>query len=452
MIDRLLDQAFVGAKIKVIADAAARVERGLISSNPEMIALANENEIDLSIIKTGREILAEMSARELPDNHMDLWIPRDPSSSIVQSTLDRFYRDQKVVTKQSSGRGLARQSKLITSESLVQDPLSEGDFLGERFSKTDPRWAIAFAAAKALARAQGRYPFPPGLPPVNRLADKARVILVGDWASGLPGAERVAHHIRAALDDPEVAALDRHVVHLGDVYYAGFEHEYQERFLDLWPVRAPEALQIGSWALNGNHDMFLGGHGYFSFLTNPLFARQCGFSYFMLENENWQIFGLDSAYDPPDVRGECGDLYGAQAAWLALKRAGAPGKKVVLMTHHHLFSAYQADSTRMEARVAPILPVTAWFWGHEHRCVLFEPEPRVRHGRLIGNGGIPETSGAKRVTPAPAKILYEYLEAAPYNFSELLYFGFCILDVNGPDIKATYVNEDGRKFYSEMIS
>src|SRR5689334_9279691 len=52
-----------------------------------------------------------------------------------------------------------------------------------------------------------------------------------------------------------------HVVHLGDVYYAGTRWEARHRFLDHWPVRQDEVDQVRSWCLNGNHDMYAAGEG-----------------------------------------------------------------------------------------------------------------------------------------------------------------------------------------------
>src|SRR5207302_9247696 len=107
-----------------------------------------------------------------------------------------------------------------------------------------------------------------------------------------------------------------------------------------------EANRIGSWCLNANHDMFGGGGPYFDFLlADPRFACQQGTSYFALENDDWQILGLDTGYGSLDVRGETGTLYGPHAAWGAQKRAAAPKKqKAVLLSHHQLFSPWAGGS------------------------------------------------------------------------------------------------------------
>ena len=32
---------------------------------------------------------------------------------------------------------------------------------------------------------------------------------------------------------------------------------------------------------------------------------------------------------------------------------------------------------------------TVAFWGHEHRCVMYEPWQNIQYGRLLGHGGVP---------------------------------------------------------------
>ena len=57
-------------------------------------------------------------------------------------------------------------------------------------------------------------------------------------------------------------------MHLGDVYYSGTEKEVEERFLKVWPT---EAATINR-ALNGNHEMYSGGFGYFKLIL-PAFGQ-----------------------------------------------------------------------------------------------------------------------------------------------------------------------------------
>ena len=54
--------------------------------------------------------------------------------------------------------------------------------------------------------------------------------------------------------------------------------------------------------------MYSGGHGFFEMLQDQRFAKQNGSSYFLLENDDWQVFGLDTSFDPRDFRGHIGTI------------------------------------------------------------------------------------------------------------------------------------------------
>ena len=66
---------------------------------------------------------------------------------------------------------------------------------------SDPGW-LRSVASMIKRRFRGTAPFVdrPGAPPA--LAGSARIVLVGDWGSGLPRAKRVAAQIAKVLDDP----------------------------------------------------------------------------------------------------------------------------------------------------------------------------------------------------------------------------------------------------------
>src|SRR3954454_19183937 len=100
---------------------------------------------------------------------------------------------------------------------------------------------------------------------------RSRLVLISDWGSG-----RAAPPPLAAPGKPYLGAgVATHLVHLGDTYYSGTKAEAQRNVLDEWPVDPAEAGTIGSWALNGNHDMYSGGHGLFDVTrADPRFALQ----------------------------------------------------------------------------------------------------------------------------------------------------------------------------------
>src|SRR5204863_168298 len=178
------------------------------------------------------------------------------------------------------------------------------------FELTVVRW-VNCLFAMALRKAEGRRKFSEDPAPTVRLADRVRLVVVGDWGTGVLRAQRVAEQIDAVLDQGRRAGLEQHLIHLGDVYYSGWADEYEKRCLNYWPVDPGDADAIGSWSLNGNHDMYSGGDGYFdTLLADPRFERQQRSSWFELESGDWKVLGLDTAYDDHDLRDP-------QADWVA---------------------------------------------------------------------------------------------------------------------------------------
>jgi len=170
------------------------------------------------------------------------------------------------------------------------------------------------------------------------------------------------------------------LLHLGDVYYAGTKKEVQDRFLDKWPKSAGRI----SRALNSNHEMYSGGEGYFD-LTLPAFNQP--FNYFAMANKNWLLICLDSGYHEHTVDDE-------QAEWVenVIAQHGA-NRSVLLFSHHQLFSLYDSQGPKLARQLHKVLTsgkVVAWYCGHEHRCVLYNPHPIYKlRLRCLGHGGMP---------------------------------------------------------------
>jgi 3',5'-cyclic AMP phosphodiesterase CpdA len=285
--------------------------------------------------------------------------------------------------------------------------------------------------------------FPDYPAPDVELADDARVVLVGDWGTGLPGAEAVGRAMAREL--AAAADRDRHVIHLGDVYYSGWREEYEVHFLPYWP-HAPGEPGLRSWALNGNHDMYSGGHGYFGFLLrDPRFAGQHGSSHFKLSGRHWQILGLDTAYVDHDLAGQ-------QADWVRDQVAGAD-RRTMLLSHHQLFSAFEPGTNPLQARLASAFavgPVDTWFWGHEHRCVVYDETDTVRRARCIGHGGVPVLV-PKEGDQLPPGVRYMYEGVTTDGPDRWGLFGFVVLDFDGPSVLARYINERGEEHYRENL-
>jgi hypothetical protein len=213
---------------------------------------------------------------------------------------------------------------------------------------------------------------PNGPEPIGR-GSKLRLAMIADWGTGLYGAPVCARSIER---DPNPIDL---LLHLGDVYYSGTQNEVRTRFLNVWPKRAGAV----SRACNANHEMYTGGEGYFRQIL-PAFNQPA--SYFALQNDHWLLVGLDSAYIDHDLAGD-------QVAWLdgIVQRAG--DRRVVLFSHHQPYSLLDSQGPKLVAKLGHLLGrkrIFAWYWGHEHRCVLYDRHPSWDlYGRCIGHGGYP---------------------------------------------------------------
>jgi 3',5'-cyclic AMP phosphodiesterase CpdA len=393
--------------------------------------------------------------RESPSLADYSFFSRNVVISLLQSALDEYCTierpdDVELAPPRDDVRG-ADQEILISDLSLRNAPpprrTEDGRRIFDKFSITDVRW-VRSSLAMGVRKFTHRRPFPGKPARPYELPEQARLVLVGDWGTGLPRARKVADQMRQILEQGQAAGLAQHVVHLGDVYYSGWDHEYRRRFLRYWPVRPDEAARIGSWALNGNHDMYSGGHGYFdTLLADDRFANQQQSSFFSLVNGHWKILGLDTAWDDAALRDP-------QPSWID-DELSSTSHKVLLLSHHQPFSVYEPSSTALLEKMEPLLAkhsVTGWFWGHEHRCMLYASHMNVDFGRCIGHGGVPvymwhrETDGYRK----PG--LYEYRKFIQRGAERWALFGFALLDFDGPVLKVTYIDEDGERHKQETIA
>jgi len=302
--------------------------------------------------------------------------------------------------------------------------------------------------AQVLAGFLGRHAFSTD-PPEVRLAERAKVFVVGDWATALPQACNVAARIREQLLQVP-AGIECHVIHLGDTYYSGLEDECRRRFLDQWPV--PAGSRARSWTLAGNHDMYSGGHGYFDvLLADPRFAAQANCSYFALVNDDWQILSLDSSYKDPDNP----DLQEPQAQWLSERVSDAGARKTMMLTHHQPFSAYETVNPQLAQTVSRALAgskLEAWLWGHEHRCTVYERDTSelAHYTALIGHGGVPSlrsaASGPEGESEVErAKVDWEFLDCYQVGDDRWGLGGFAVLTFTGPTLEIQYYDEYGKE-------
>jgi hypothetical protein len=146
--------------------------------------------------------------------------------------------------------------------------------------------------------------------------------------------------------------------------------------------------------------MYSGGKGYFQALGD--FFQQPA-SCFAMQNSRWILVCLDTSY-------EDFDLDAKQVAWLKSIVAGAGTRKLILFSHHQPFSQLDIQGPHLQVALADLLSkqrIHAWFWGHEHRLVLYDPHPSWGlKGRCIGHGGFP---GFRDDLPGAKGDLYQWL-------------------------------------------
>ncbi len=248
-----------------------------------------------------------------------------------------------------------------------------------------------------------------------------------------------------------------HVVHLGDVYYAGTRWEAHHRFLNHWPVRPDDAANVRSWCLNGNHDMYSAGEGLFEvILTDHRFALQRTekdkpTSEFHLRNAHWDVVGLDTSWKfrLGDVPGGAGHLQPRQTRWVTDRLDGSARRRM-LLSHHQPFT--DREDGKGVVGVGNLLAATAtvrdgpgidaWFWGHEHRLITYGSRSGIRYATCMGHGAVLEEPARPAAHPGTgdAEFRATFRDA---DGDEWRMPGFAVVDLNGPAATVRYLDRTG---------
>src|SRR6266478_4495208 len=291
-----------------------------------------------------------------------------------------------------------------------------------------------------------------------------RMSLAGDWGTGTDEAAEVA---------AMMAAFSPHyTIHLGDVYYVGIKNEVEENCLGrpdpdhtftpcLWPWGS-----VGSFALNGNHEMYALGEAYFEVFLPTLGLRPAPdvkpggqkASFFCLENEFWRVIGLDTGYNSIGLpileyifSPSC-KLRNEELQWLQSKvNPKADKRGLILLTHHQYCSSFDSEYPKTAQQLSTLIdrPVL-WFWGHEHRMAVYEKYSTdggiQAYGRCIGHGGMPVAINPQIKRPGRPLVAYDNRQypspeniTVGYNcFTNLTFQGNQLL-VEYRDLKNTLV-------------
>ncbi len=240
---------------------------------------------------------------------------------------------------------------------------------------------------------QGHYDLSGMLAPDNSI----RIALAGDWGTGTDQAQTIADNMVTV--NPELT------IHLGDVYYVGLDAEVEENCLGRDTPNYKGVVwrkgSKGSFSLNGNHEMYSGGNGYFHTFLPTLGIpasqdKQQLRSYFCLETPKWRILAIDTGYNSDTLFGNC-KLDDHLVDWLKTVINPIQNRKpTVLLSHHQWFSDFaDGDYETPANQMADFLKgqEIVWLWGHEHRLSVYNrykgSNGITAYARCIGHGGMP---------------------------------------------------------------
>ena len=324
----------------------------------------------------------------------------------------------------------------------------EGEIYGfKKYQQLDFGWLEAVVVW--LEERNNQYtPFPSTAPPVITIPDDVDIAVIGDWGTGNykpGGSNSPSAKIAGALTKLKPGI----VIHLGDVYYAGTNGQEDDNLLNQWPKLPAGTL---SFTLNSNHEMYSGAVPLFTqALANPVFAAQGGYSFFALENSNWVIVCLDTAY-----YSSWGGMYMNGVLDTTqlnfLKAQAAKGKQLIVMCHHNAFNdtttgpATNALWQQVKTALGKNMPAY-WYWGHVHTGVAYKPlasQPGTLC-RCVGHSAIPWASASvlKAQSNAGALQWYENKNAKDPQTPVRVVNGFGLLQVSGSTITENFYDENG---------
>jgi len=229
-----------------------------------------------------------------------------------------------------------------------------------------------------------------------QVGEHPRIALFSDFGTGLPHSRYIAKQLCRGRFDA--------LIHLGDVYYNGQPEEFRTGMIE--PLR-PCLATTPLYTLLGNHELYSGGHAFFSFMArrrqlHPDLHRQEG-SYFALRvGERYQLVALDTDYFAP-ARFRDPELRGWFRA--ALEAGRRAGRFNILLTANEPHIYGSARFNRLYADLSDSLPlVDLWFWGNTHYCALFDRQGDMPIGSCIGHGGFPYHLSEYRLDEPPEMV------------------------------------------------
>jgi len=417
----LLHLETVGGAVKSVPDEINRVLNKLQAANQAGTAPPRSE----SVI-TALQAALDQTAASKPTDQLKGTTPHELQLSLLAAAM-------------SSGAPLMRPASALDTT----------DFY--KYGNFDPGWLATFFHLLDSRPA----PFPThiarNISPIVRIANGATIAMTGDWGTGDASSRGIAQRMTDLKPD--------HTIHLGDIYYAGAENEVRNKFLALWPAGISPSAP--SFALNGNHEMYSGGVGYFQVaLNDPRFKAQQGLSYFSLQNDYWTIIALDTAYFARDFYLDGVIDPDLQLQWMATltQAARQAGRRVILLTHHAGVDVEPAGSG-VKVTVANLWNQVLhamgggpdyWYWGHVHAGYALAPVAlaggRNLMARCVGHCGVPRLPfGAESGLGGNGFELQwgENRKANDVEEPSRALNGFLVLRLRGDQIVEEFVDENG---------
>ena len=329
---------------------------------------------------------------------------------------------------------------------------AEGDIIGSgKYQTLDPRWELVVGIA-LFENIFHKHSFPQNMPSILPIADDVSFVLAGDFGTGNFGSgdspsTKISKLILALKAD--------YTIHLGDVYYAGLNPEEKSKLLGCWPRGSK-----GSFTLNSNHEMYSGAGPYFNTTVgSPIFnTLQSPWSFFALENTDWIVVGLDSAYYSSAVQLYMNGTLGSNNNQTQfLQQVAARNKKTIILTHHNPIpvagiggrlpqagdEGFQLYSDVMGAFAGQKAPAY-WYYGHKHVGAAYKPlVGNNLHCRCLGHSALP-AGLASDLTKSSNLDWFERCNAGDPDNKLRIYNGFVQLQLDGPTLTETFYDELGR--------
>lgn len=290
---------------------------------------------------------------------------------------------------------------------------------------------------------------------------EVRVAIASDWGAGTREADYVARLMVKDFDP-------HYTLHLGDIYTVSTVDQVKSNTMGIAPAGVRRGVKLpygslGTFALNGNHEMYARGIGYFEYLLPTLGARdnRTGLnlgqkaSFTALLNHYWRLVCLDTGYNSYSVllHNDDNTQPPPVIAWLKdVVRLDDPAdtRPIIFFSHHQYFSAWEKGYLATPKQLAALVPPgrkTLWIWGHEHRLSFYDITNSGGvaldcYARCVGVGGFPPVVNMVPPNPRATKLqaydnrLYEISDGIfkiPVGFN-----GFTRLTFKGPMLNITY--------------